>query len=97
MCHVPTDGQQKLRQKDGIKNQQGMQCDENVGPKPAGHVPQHLSSMQQPLDRLQSKPARSTEERGSPSDRLQDGQVDRRMLTEAVWASCGEDDRAGYL
>lgn len=38
MCPVPTDGQQKLWQKGGIKKQQGMRCDENVRLKPAGYV-----------------------------------------------------------
>lgn len=33
--------------------------------------------MQQALDWLQCKPARSTEERESPFDRLQDGQVEQ--------------------
>ena len=36
MCPVPTDGQQKWWQKDGIKNQRGRWSDENVRPKPAG-------------------------------------------------------------
>lgn len=35
---VPSDGQQKLWQKGGIKKPQGMQCDENVRPSPAGRV-----------------------------------------------------------
>lgn len=33
-----TDGRQKLWQKAGIKTQQGMWCDENVRPKPAGDI-----------------------------------------------------------
>lgn len=33
-----TDGRQKPGQKAGIKKQQGMQCDENVRPKPAGSL-----------------------------------------------------------
>lgn len=35
---VPTDGRQKLWQKGGIRNQQGMWCDENVRAKAAGSI-----------------------------------------------------------